>query len=964
MATTARRLWNGFGIQAVLLVVSVGIITALLFGIDRQSRVLATSRMRAAEAREIEINVLGFAVGVHRYLQVGDPEVRRVARAEAEDVERAFANYETVATTPEREELAARLGSLWGGLRVAGEVLLGRAPGQATLEEVSRFTELLAAVETTLDEALQPEAVAAFDAAMARSSALIRDAIVVAALLAILGVGMSLGTARVVARGVAGTEAALTRRSGQLQSTFDAMQDGVAVFDREANLVEANHAFAVMHGYDGADDMKQHLSQFEKTFELFDASGQKLTVAEWPASRVLGGETYANLELRVRRRDTGSERLMSYSAQPVSQNGGYSHAILVARDITESVRAQRQFDEQSHLLQAVFDAAPTLIWVKDREGRFRVANRATADLHGTTPRALEGHTEADFGRVTAREGVEESVTSHETRETRWFQTVEVPLERPGASEPLVLGISTDITERKRLEVARATSEKRLRLLIESMPDAVLAVDESGSVIFASARAEQLFRYSADELVGQPIDLLVPEAKRARHAEQRREYMVAPEPRGVGAVRRELEARRKDGGTMPVEVSLSPISTPDGTIVMAIVRDLTATKALEDQLRQAQKMEAVGQLTGGIAHDLNNVLTVIMSNAEMLAEAEFADADSREDLAELVGAAQRGSAMIQRLLHFSRRATLTKHTIRPGDVVGGLAPMLRRLLPESIHIQMRDGSGPSDVVLGDTVAIEQMIVNLCTNARDAMANGGTLRIETDRTRLDDSYLDTHPWVAPGSYVCVAVSDDGVGMDEATLQRLFEPFFTTKPVSEGTGLGMAMVYGTMKQHGGMVHAYSELGHGTTIKLYFPLASSTTGAAPVANDPVPQASRGGTETILLAEDEPGIRRTTKRALEARGYEVMVAEDGAVALELFRRHRSEIDLVISDLVMPNLGGRQLVEALRAEGSGVRVLFTSGYSSDTVSGDSEFPPGVAFLQKPWTLDDLFARVRELLDAD
>jgi two-component system cell cycle sensor histidine kinase/response regulator CckA len=257
------------------------------------------------------------------------------------------------------------------------------------------------------------------------------------------------------------------------------------------------------------------------------------------------------------------------------------------------------------------------------------------------------------------------------------------------------------------------------------------------------------------------------------------------------------------------------------------------------------------------------------------------------------------------------------------------------------------------------------VNLCTNARDAMAHGGTLRVETDRTRLDDSYRNTHPWVAPGSYVCVSVSDDGAGMDEATQQRIFEPFFTTKPVSEGTGLGMAMVYGTMKQHDGMVHVYSEVGQGTTIKLYFPLVSpaqTTTGNG--TNAPAPKASLGGSETILVAEDEPGIRRTTKRALEVKGYSVIVAEDGAVALELFRRHRDEIDLVISDLVMPKLGGRQLVEALRQEGSSVPVLFTSGYSADTVSGAAPFPLGVNFLQKPWTLDDLFARVRYLLDGD
>jgi CheY-like chemotaxis protein len=291
-------------------------------------------------------------------------------------------------------------------------------------------------------------------------------------------------------------------------------------------------------------------------------------------------------------------------------------------------------------------------------------------------------------------------------------------------------------------------------------------------------------------------------------------------------------------------------------------------------------------------------------------------------------------------------------------------MLRRLLPVSIELTLHDGTDPADVVMADTGAIEQALVNLCTNARDAMPEGGRLHIECERTWLDEGYHATHPWVRPGPYVAISVSDTGTGMDEAIQARLFEPFFTTKPAGRGTGLGMAMVYGLMKQHQGMTHVYSEVGRGTTVRLYFPTTADADTAVAHPRVSGPPRSMHGTETILLAEDEPAIRRATRRALEGKGYRVLVAEDGEEALELCGRHRDEIALVISDLVMPKLGGRQLAEALRQMGSNVPILFTSGYSPESASGAAGLMRGVGFLQKPWVLTDLFSRVRSLLEGE
>jgi PAS domain S-box-containing protein len=505
------------------------------------------------------------------------------------------------------------------------------------------------------------------------------------------------------------------------------------------------------------------------------------------------------------------------------------------------------------------------------------------------------------------------------------------------------------------------ADERLRQLMEALPDATIVVDQNGTMIFASTQTEAMFGYGRHELLGRKIEMLVPEGARDRHEAHRAAYTTSPLARAMGAGL-ELAGRRKDGSEFPVEASLSPARTREGLVVTVAIRDISDRRAIEAQLRQAQKMEAVGQLTGGIAHDFNNILTVVLSDAELIAGALPPDAPLRQEIDEIQSAARRGAAMVAQLLRFSRRGMLTLRPLVPATVIENLQGMLRRLLPESVTVTVV-AEDRSSAVLADAGALEQVLFNLCTNARDAMPDGGSLRIECTRTLLDAGYHATHPWVAPGEYVCVSVADDGVGMDEHTQQRLFEPFFTTKPPGVGTGLGMAMVYGLMKQHGGMVHVYSEPGHGTVVKLYFPITTAPTraGRAPRRADREPAV--GGTETILLAEDEVAIRRATRRALEKQGYTVLVAADGEEALDIYRKQGSKIHLVISDLVMPKLGGRQLAEALRSENPDVKIVFTSGYSPGSDYQHASFPAGAIFLHKPWTLADLFRTVRETLDA-
>ena len=383
--------------------------------------------------------------------------------------------------------------------------------------------------------------------------------------------------------------------------------------------------------------------------------------------------------------------------------------------------------------------------------------------------------------------------------------------------------------------------------------------------------------------------------------------------------------------------------------------------LESQLRQAQKLETIGQLAGGIAHDFNNILAVILANSELLAGAIPPErTDLLISVRKVQEAARGGASMVKGLLGFSRRAELNFRTIDLRDVVADLSQMVRPILPDNVEVRIVPPPEQCPV-WADSGALQQVLLNLVTNARDAMAQGGTLTIEVAAAPTKGAYPDGVPWGDAQAYYCVAVSDTGVGMDQATVERVFEPFFTTKAPGTGTGLGMAMVYGLTKQHGGFVHVYSEPGIGTTVKVYLPVspeaASSETAEAGRRDEPV-----GGSETILLVEDKEELRNTTRRVLERLGYTVIEAADGEEALKLHRDQRDRIDLILSDVLMPRLGGPALYQAVHATDPGTRFLFTSGYTESDIGQRSLLEPGVLFVAKPWTISELARQVHKALD--
>ncbi|HZT69465.1 MAG TPA: PAS domain S-box protein, partial [Terriglobia bacterium] len=424
----------------------------------------------------------------------------------------------------------------------------------------------------------------------------------------------------------------------------------------------------------------------------------------------------------------------------------------------------------------------------------------------------------------------------------------------------------DTTISKDIADAFHRSEKMVMALLESASQAIISVDRAGRIVLANRRAEEMFGYTREELLGARIEILLPESRRPAHGRERDEYFKKPRirPMGIGM---DLAGRRKDGVEFPVEVSLSNIETDEGLFAIAFVSDISQRKALEDQLLQAQKMEAVGRLAGGVAHDFNNMLTVISGYNRMILD-ELSPLDPLRGYAEeVLKAADRAGALTSQLLAFSRRQIIQPRVMNVNTVVGQTEKMLRRLLGEDIQLSFDLKPGVGNI-RADPNQIAQAIVNLAVNARDAMPTGGHIGVETANVHLDENYVRTHLGVQPGDFVMIAMSDTGHGMDAATRQRIFEPFFTTKQHGKGTGLGLATVYGMVKQAGGDIWVYSEVGKGTTFKLYFPRVQEAVSDA--AGGEVSVQAKGG-ETVLVVEDEGAVRDLTVKMLTQLGYTVL---------------------------------------------------------------------------------------------
>jgi two-component system, cell cycle sensor histidine kinase and response regulator CckA len=503
-----------------------------------------------------------------------------------------------------------------------------------------------------------------------------------------------------------------------------------------------------------------------------------------------------------------------------------------------------------------------------------------------------------------------------------------------------------------------------RQLLESAPDAMLILGPDGRIAIVNAQAEALFGYARHELLGQTVESLVPEQFRSAHAGYHGSYMSDSRPRPMGPGL-ELSALRKDGTEFPVEISLSPLRTHEGEFVIAAIRDLTARKQAEralrrteEQLRQAQKMEAIGCLAGGVAHDFNNLLSVILGYAGLIHESLSPVDPLRADVEELLVAGRRASDLTHQLLAFSRKQVLEPRVIDLRKELTSLEKLLRRLLNEDIELSVMVSESTGKVFV-DAGQLEQVVMNLVVNARDAMPRGGNLTIETANVELDPAYAADHAGVTPGPHVMLAVTDTGIGMDTETRARIFDPFFTTKESAKVTGLGLATVFGIVKQSGGHICVYSEPGRGTTFKIYLPRTDRPAEAlAPAMIAPL---ALKGSETILLVEDEDQVRTLARTILARHGYEVLVARNGADALMACQAHAARIDLVVTDVVMPYVTGPELSKHLGGLRPETKVLFMSGYPDNSIVHHGVLERGIMFLQKPLTPEALLRKVREVL---
>ena len=666
----------------------------------------------------------------------------------------------------------------------------------------------------------------------------------------------------------------------------------------------------------------------------------------------------------------GVTRLYLATKGPFRDPSGQVIGLLgICRDITDRRRADEEIRQSQEKLRTHIENTPLAVvewdldfrvvsWNSSAERIFGYTRQEAIGQHGhfIVPPEVRPKVDVVWRELLSKKGgmrgsPNDNITKKgEIISCEWYNT---PLVDDAGRVFGVASLVQDVTEKER-------AEAKFRGLLESAPDAMVVVNGEGRIVLVNAQTEKLFGYQREELLNRPIEMLMPERFRGRHSAHRMEFFAKPQVREMGK-RMELEGLRKDGTEFPIEVSLSPLKTSQGMLVSSGIRDVTERIALEERLRQSQKMEAVGRLAGGVAHDFNNLLTVILGYTQILADGMPKGSRMAESTAQIKSAADRAAGITRQLLAFSRKQVLSPRVINLNDIMLNLDSLLRRLIGEDIEV-LTVPANDLGTVKADPGQIEQVIMNLALNSRDAMPRGGKLTLETSNATLDGTYARDHQPVEPGRYVMLAVSDTGVGMTPETMTRIFEPFYTTKEVGKGTGLGLSMVYGIVKQSGGYIWVYSEPNQGTTFKIYLPRVDQ-----PVQEGGAEKKTANvmrGTETILLVEDDPQLRQLSSSVLAHCGYNVLTASNPEEGLAICKANHREIRLLVTDVIMPRMNGRQLAEQILKVCPKIRVLYISGYTDNAIVHYGVLDPGLWFLPKPFTLSALVAKVREVLDSN
>lgn len=636
-------------------------------------------------------------------------------------------------------------------------------------------------------------------------------------------------------------------------------------------------------------------------------------------------------------------------------------------EVAEHRSARQELARERDRAKSYLDIAEVILLALDRDGRIQMINKRGNQVLGykdqeligkdwfetclpppqreaareTFARLLEGARPDYFqNAVLARNGEERLVA--------WHNSV---IRDASGRAVGTLSSGEDVTERRRSEDAM----RKLAAIVESSTEAIIGTTIGGQIESWNAGAERIYGYTAAEAIGRPYMMIVPE-------EMRRETATLLARAGSGERFKRMEAVRvtKDGRRIDISMSASSVLDAQGkpAAIATIARDMTEHKRLEQQLRQAHKMEGIGRLAGGIAHDFNNLLGVILGDSELLLAEKTLTADQRASVKSIQEAAERAASLTRQLLAFSRKQAIESKLLDLNAVVQGFEGMLGRLAGPEIVLEV-EAAPELGNVRGDPSQLLQVLLNLVVNARDAMPQGGAIRIATENVTLDESYAGDHPGTSAGPHVMLSVADTGPGMNPEVLARIFEPFFTTKEGGKGTGMGLATAYGIVQQLGGSIWVYSELGRGSLFKIFLPQAEGREAPPPLESaEELPR----GTETVLLVEDSDLLRRVTEEFLRRMGYTVLVAHDGPEALAIASRHPNEIHLLLTDLAMPGMNGHELAERVLALRSKTRVMYTSGYAAGILHERNISGFESAFIEKPFTWQNLARKVRSALD--
>ena len=754
-----------------------------------------------------------------------------------------------------------------------------------------------------------------------------------------------------------GTERRLAESEARLAGIIESAKDAVIVVEDDRTVSLFNPAAERMFGCPAGAALGRPLTDFIPN-ELVPVGGADGDPA--------AGSLTHRLRAGTRGVRAGGEEFPLEATVSPGRAGGRKFYTVVVRDVTDRKRAEAALT----LFRALIDRATDAIEVIDPlTGRFLDVNETACLAHGYTRAEYLALAVPDVDPLVAgrpwaavleerRAGGQIFESVHRRKDGSTFP-VEVSLTSVSLDRDYLVAVVRDITERKRNESERDALLARLQLHIRRMPLAYVLKDADFRIIEWNPTAERIFGYPREEMLGTgpPHERYIPRSFWETGAE-----LLARLRAGDMDAHSVNENLTRDGRTITCQWFNTPIMDDDGRFagILCLAADVTEQKSLEAQLRQAQKMDAVGRLAGGVAHDFNNLLTVINGYSALLLERLPPGDLSRDLLEEIHKAGERSAGLTRQLLAFSRQQVLAPKSLDLNAVVADTERLLRRVIGEDVRLATALAPGLG-TVRADPGQLEQVLMNLAVNARDAMPTGGRLTIETRNVDLDDAYARTHPDARPGPHVLLAVSDTGCGMTDQVMARIFEPFFTTKGPGKGTGLGLATVYGIVKQSGGHVGVYSEVGQGTTFKVYLPRVES----AATAQDgrPRQQTPRWGAETVLVVEDEDGVRALTRRVLTGCGYTVLEAADGDEAVWVAAGHPGPIHLLITDVVMPGDGGQAVAERVREHHPEARVLYVSGYTDDAVVRHGILHEHANFLQKPFSPVLLSHKVRDVLDS-